>query len=207
MGVAWRLTVLLVLAAATGVRARTQPSFDEIVAHLSAAAPGLHSFIVDQHIDLRVLGIFRWRLRATVYAERPARYRVVLHDPPAVLRRLGTVFADAASPERVLADYRAVSVVAEDRILVAELEGRRSGQNPPRMRVSVDGNRWLVTETLLRYGWGTVQAQYAYDEFDGYTLPSKIRVSIPVFALGAVVTFVDYRLNVPLPEGHAVRSD
>jgi hypothetical protein len=200
MRVLWRLVLLLVVTLVPSVRARAQPSFDEIVARLSRTTPAVRTFVADQVIDLRVLRIFRFRLHATVYAERPAHYRVVLRNPPVLLRSLGTVFTDATSPDRVLGDYRAVSLRQHGTVIVAELEGKTKAANPPSGRVVIDAERWVVTETLMRYPWGDVHAAYAYGEVQGHYLPVGIRFAAPAFALSADIRFENYRLNVPLPE-------
>lgn len=57
------------------------PSFEEIIYNLKAANTGLNSFAADQVIDVRVW-FLRFRVLTTVYAVRPARYRIVVKDAP-----------------------------------------------------------------------------------------------------------------------------
>ena len=197
--------------ASLGSLARTaggQPTFEEIVDRLSQVNASLQTLIVEQVADIRLLGFFRWRLHATVYAARPASYKVVIHDAPYLLRGLGQAFSDISSPERVLADYRAVAIRSSpEGRLVVDIVGNGPQVNPPSGTIVVDTQRWLVEESLLKYDWGDVRASYRYDQIGGYLLPVLIRVSVPAVALHAEVTYGDYRLNVPIPPETFAKAD
>ncbi len=201
------LRSLLVTAAfatflAGAPRAAGQPAFPEILERLNQVNPGLLTFIVDQEAQVRLLGFLRWELRATVFAARPARYRVVVHNMPALLRGLGNVFAGVSSAEQLLADYRATSVRRDGGArLVVEVAGARPEVNPPAGVAVIDGERWTVEELRLRYNWGEVHARYSYALFEGYLLPQAARVVVFGIPAQADLTYSNYRLNVPLPPG------
>ncbi|MDQ7820275.1 MAG: hypothetical protein QN173_10920 [Armatimonadota bacterium] len=177
------------------------PTFAEVVRRLEAVNPTLRTLIVEQDADVRVLGIFRFILRTTVYAARPAVYRVVVHEAPAALRSLGNTFQLVSSPQQVLADYRASGVRwADQQTLEVELEALRPAVNPPSVTALIDARRWLVLEATLRYAWGPLQVRYHYAEIEGYLLPDAARASIPtLFPVTASLSYRNYRLNVPLP--------
>lgn len=179
-----------------------QPAFPEILERLNQVNPGLLTFIVEQTAQVRVLRLLRWELRATVYAARPARYRVVVHNMPALLRGLGNVFAGVSSVEQLLADYRITSVRRDGGArLVVEVAGARPEVNPPAGVAVIDGERWTVEELRLRYNWGEVHARYTYALFEGYLLPVAARVVVFGIPAEADLTYSNYRLNAPLPPG------
>lgn len=196
---------LLCLAATAVIRAAEPvPLFEEIISNLKAVNGGLQTFEVEQIIDARVW-FLRYRLLSTVYAARPARYRIVLHDAPWFLRPLGTVFAHVGSPEDLLTLYapRAIDWRYEDgrRLLWLDLVKRQPSANPPAGEVFVDPERWLVQRMVLRYEWGDVFAEYTYGQVGAFWLPVTIRLRVPRYAIDAVATYQNYRLNVPLDDG------
>ncbi len=197
------LVLMVLTAVAAGVhRAAAQPSFAEITDRLKAVNPALRTFIVDQVVDARVWGIFRWRLNTTMYASRPASYKVIVHNPPPLIGRFADVVSDVSSPEQVLADYRATAVrAAPNNRLVVDLAGTSPSVNPPVAILTVDASRWVAEEVLLKYAWGDVRVTWHYQPVEAYLLPTSARIDIPRFAIGADVLFVNYRLNVPLPAG------
>src|SRR2546425_5294732 len=104
-----------------------QPTFPEIVERLNSVNPTLKSLIVDQNALVHWMGVFHFLLRTTVYAARPALYKVIVHEAPAILRPLGDSFYMISSPEQVLADYRATSIRQdEDEMVTVELVATRS---------------------------------------------------------------------------------
>jgi len=193
----------LITAFAGGApRAAGQPAFPEVLERLNQVNPGLVTFIVDQAAQVRLLGLFRWELRATVYAARPARYKVVVHNMPALLRGLGNVFAGVSSAEQLLADYRATAVRRDGGAhLVVEVAGARPQVNPPAGVAVIDEGRWTVEELCLRYSWGEVCARYRYTVIEGYLLPAAARVLVSGIPAQADLTYSNYRLNAPLPPG------
>src|SRR5207245_3380509 len=84
--------------------------FGQIVEHLTSVNPSLRTVTVEQTAIVHWMGIFHFLLRTTVYAARPALYKVVVHEAPALLRPLGDTFYLVSSPEQVLADYRGSSI-------------------------------------------------------------------------------------------------
>lgn len=198
--VAWVGLSLLVLGT-VNPHAGAQPSFEEVIDRLKSANPTLQTFVVDQEIEIRVLAIFRWRIRTTVYAARPASYKVVVHNLPPLLSRLGTVFSSISSPEEVLSLYRAESIRMDGDRLVVEMARVHRVVNPPGVRLVVDPRVWLIEEIYGRYEWGEVRARYRYGAVGGYALPVNARVSVPRFALSAFLLYTNYRLNVPIPPG------
>ncbi|MDQ7850627.1 MAG: hypothetical protein QN152_11840 [Armatimonadota bacterium] len=194
------VAALLMVLGSGASRAAGQSSFPEVLERLNQVNPGLVTFIVDQAAQVRVLGLFRWELRATVYAARPARYKVVVHNMPAVLRGLGSVFAGVSSAEQLLADYRATAVRRDGGAhLVVEVAGARPEVNPPAGVAVIDEGRWTVEELRLRYSWGELLARYRYTVIDGYLLPTSARVWVFGIPAQADLTYSNYRLNVPLP--------
>src|SRR5437667_5976128 len=102
------------------------PTFEQIVEQLNSVNPTLKTLVVDQTAIVHWMGIFHFLLRTTVYAARPALYKVVVHEAPAILRPLGDTFYLISSPEQVLADYRASSIRQRaDGSLVIELTTAR----------------------------------------------------------------------------------
>lgn len=197
----WAASVAILGAFAGAVRhAGAQPSLEQVVERVQGANPSLHTFVVEQIVDVRFLHVFRWRIRTTLYAARPANYRIVVQNPPAWLSRFGTIFSDVSSPEKILSHYRATSIrqVKEDR-LVLELIAARPGVNPPAGRLVVDSERWLVEELVGLYEWGEVRALYQYAQVDNFFLPVKAQVIVSSLPIRADITFSGYRLNAPLP--------
>src|SRR3989441_1857340 len=176
-----------------------KPTFEQIVEHLSSVNPSLRTLTVEQTAVVHWMGIFHFLLRTTVYAARPALYKVIVHEAPALLRPLGDTFYMISSPEQVLADYRATSIRqdAED-TLVVELVATRSSVNPPSGTALIDGKRWIMQEVILNYQWGKLKARYHYAEVEGFLLPDSVSVSFPRFPLSAELTYMNYQLNSPI---------
>lgn len=197
------LIFMIVAATAAGVhRAAAQPTLVDVLDRLKAVNPTLRTFIVDQVVDARVLGIFHWRMHATMYASRPASYKVIIHNPPPLIGRFADVVADVSSPEEVLSNYRAAAIrPAPSNRLIVDLVGSSPAVNPPAVVATIDAGRWLVEDLLLKYTWGEVRVAYRYDVISGYLLPVTARFEIPRYAIAADVTFTGYRLNVPIPPG------
>ena len=192
----------VVVALCLAARARSAdgpPTLEQIVDRLKSVNPSLQTLIVDQNALVHWMGIFHFLLRTTVYAARPALYRVIVHEAPSILRPLGDTFYMISSPEQVLADYRATSIHqdAED-TLVIELMATRSSVNPPSGTVLIDAKRWLMQEVILNYQWGKLKARYHYAEVEGFLLPDSISVSFPRFPLSAELTYTNYQLNAPI---------
>lgn len=196
----WHVALLVLMAVGAGLRpARAEPSFAEIVTQLAAINGGLHTFVVDQMVDVRVLRIFHWGLRTTVYAARPANYKIVIHNLPPALRSVGNVFADISSPEDILRKYRATSIRSAGSSLVVELAGADALVNPPAGKVTIDATRWVIEELSLNYEWGDVRAKYKYGTVDQFLLPISAQAWVPRFAVSADITYANYQLNVPIP--------
>jgi len=197
------LIFMIVAATAAGVqRVAAQPSLAELADRLKGVNPSLRTFIVDQAIDARVLGIFHWRMGATLYAARPGAYKVIIHNPPPLIGRFADVVGDVSSPEQVLANYRATAIrAAPNNRLMVDLVGITPSVNPPSAAVIIDAARWVVEDLLLKYDWGDVRVVYRFDVVSGYLLPVSARIEVPRYTITADVTFVGYRLNVPIPPG------
>jgi len=179
------------------------PAFEEVIASLAAVNAGLRSFQVEQIIDARIW-FFSFRLLTTVYAARPARYRVVVHNPPWFLQPVGTVFTHLGRPEDLLVQYlpREIRWVEENgrRLLYLDLVRRLPEVNPPRAEGFVDPDRWLVVGMVLHYEWGDVYAEYTYDLVGGFLLPTVVTVRIPAYRITATARYRNYLLNVPIPD-------
>ena len=197
------LIFMIVAATAAGVqRVAAQPSLAELADRLKGVNPSLRTFIVDQAIDARVLGIFHWRMRATMYAARPGSYKVIIHNPPPLIGRFADVVGDASSPEEVLTNYRGAAIrPAPNNRLIVDLLGKDADVNPPSVVATIDAAHWLVEELLLKYSWGEVRVGYRYDTVGGYLLPVTATIEVPRYAISADVTFVNYRLNAQIPPG------
>ena len=194
-----RAVVVALCLAAPGRSADGPPTFEQIVDRLKSVNPSLHTLIVEQNTLVHWMGIFHFLLRTTVYAARPAQYKVVVHEAPAILRPLGDTFYLASSPEQVLADYRPTSIRhGPDNTLLLELTAARPSVNPPSGAAAIDTTRWLVQEVTLNYEWGQLKARYSYAEVEGFLLPETIAISLARFPLSAELTYKDYRLNVPI---------
>ncbi len=196
------VAMVLGLAAAPAAEP-SLPAFEDVVQNLTNVNASLKTFQVEQMVELRILFI-RYRLFATVYAARPARYRVVVHDPPWFLRRFGSVFAQAGNPDDVLRHYvpRRVEWREETgrRLLYLILEKQFSEVNPPSVEALVDPERWLVEKLVLHYEWGDVLAEYRYEVVADYLLPAVITIRVPRYLAEAVVFHRNYQLNVPIPD-------
>ncbi len=208
----WWLVVVVCIAVFVGSGAATGvdpvPTLEEVVRRLEGVNPTLRTLVVDQDADVRVLGVFRFVLRTTVYAARPAVYTVVVHEAPAALRSLGNTFQLVSSPQRVLADYRASAIRRTDpEGLVVELQAQRAEVNPPSVTALIDARRWLIREATLHYPWGHLQVRYRYADVEGYLLPDLALASIPgLLPVSAELTYRNYRLNVPLPPDILARA-
>lgn len=179
------------------------PPFEEIVSRLIGVNESLYSFKVEQIIDVRIL-FLRYRVLSTVYAARPARYRVEMHNMPWLLRPLGSVFSFVGRPEDVLQLYVPTRIEWQERdgsrYLHLDLVKQQDRVNPPRAEALIDPRRWLFEQMVLHYDWGTVYAHYRFETVAGYYLPSTVRVQVPSYRVSAVVTYERYQLNVPLAE-------
>jgi hypothetical protein len=197
------LIFVVVAAAFAGVhRVAAQPSLTEIADRMKSVNPTLRTFIVDQVADTRVLAIFRWRLNTTMYASRPASYKVIIHNPPPLIGRFFDVISDVSSPEQVLANYRGAAIrPGPNNRLILDLVGVSSSVNPPAIVATIDAAHWVAEDLLLKYSWGDVRVTYHYEMVSGYLLPVTMRVDIPRYTIAADVTFTNYRLNVPIPPG------
>lgn len=146
----------------------------------------------------------RFRVVATMYAARPARYRVIIREGPWLVRRLGTVFEHVGAPEDLLVLYAPQAIEYTDRggrpLLRVAVRKEDPAANPPAGEMLVDPARWLVEEMQLHYSWGDVLAEYVYGRVEEYVLPVRVPVRIPRYGIEAVATFQNYRLNVPIPE-------
>lgn len=188
-------------------RDTAQSTFPEMLDRINQVNSTLETFIVEQLADVRVLWIFRLRLRATWYVARPLSYKVVFQDPPWFLRRLGTAFGDITSAEELGTKYRASAIRPRDQThVIAELVATSAAANPPVVTVTVNTARWVIDELVLKYTWGDVQAVFRYEDVEGYLLPTTVRISVSGFVIDADLTFSNYRLNVPLPPGTFGRS-
>ena len=196
--------IAVILSLTTGLNAQQAvPSFEEIVKNLASVNASLDSFQVEQVIEARFL-FFRFRFLSTVYAARPARYRVVVHNPPWLLRRFGNVFAQAGSPQDLLT-YYAPRVVAwkEDagrRFLYLDLEKQLPVVNPPGVEAFIDPERWLIEKMVLHYEWGDVITDYQYCLTSDFFLPTVINVRISNYPIEVRLTYQNYQLNVPIPD-------
>lgn len=188
-----------------GIPAAQQPAptFEEIVTNLTATNDSLLSFQVEQLIDVRIL-FFRYRLVSTVYAARPARYRVVVHNPPWFLRSLGNVFVHVGRPEDVLKSFapKAIAWTGANgqRRISLSLTRRREEVIPPEVEAVVDPERWVVEKMILHYDWGSVLADYQYGIVEGYVLPVAINFRVSNYLIRATITYRNYQLNVPISD-------
>ena len=175
------------------------PSFEQIVEQLNSVNPALKTLVVDQTAIVHWMGIFHLLLRTTVYAARPALYKVVVHEAPAILRPLGDTFYLVSSPEQVLADYRASSIrQGAENTLVLELAAGRPSVNPPSGTAVIDAARWLMQEVNLNYQWGRLKVHYNYAKVEGSLLPDTISIVLVRFPVTAELTYTNYRLNTPI---------
>jgi len=185
------------------------PSFEEVVQRLAAVNASLETFRVEQEVVASIL-MFRFVFRASVYASRPARYHVIVHDAPWPFSSLGKEFGQAARPEDVLSAYTPRTIGWRDengrQWLYLSLEGRHADVNPPRVEVLVDPSEWLVSKTQFHYVWGDLLAEYRYALYGGYYLPDVLFVRAPSFFLSARIRHYDYQFNVPIPDEVFVRK-
>jgi hypothetical protein len=179
------------------------PSFDEVVQNMAAVNSSLNTFRVEQEIIASVL-MFHFEFSASVFASRPARYHVIVHDAPWPFSSLRNEFGQAARPEDVLSQYmpRTIGWRDEDgrQWLYLALEGRHADVTPLRVEALVDASRWLLGKTQFHYTWGDLIAEYRYARYEGYYLPDVLMVRAPSFFLSAVIKHHNYQLNVVIPE-------
>ncbi len=206
MGKLLRPAVLLAVVmslAATVFAQQPVPSFEQVVERMSAVNASLDTFRVQQDVEARVL-FFRYVLSTTVYAARPARYHVIVHNPPWFLHSLGNEFGMVSRPEDVLVAYapRAAAWREEDgrSWLYLSLEGAHEGVNPARVEALIDPVRWLVWKTTFHYAWGELLTEYSYGFVGGFYLPDVLLVRVPGYMLSATIRHHDYQLNIPIPE-------
>jgi hypothetical protein len=200
------LVVIVTLTASLAVTSSEQlpvPSFEEVVQKLADVNASLETFRVEQEIVASVL-VFRFVFSASVFASRPARYHVIVHDAPWPFSSLGKEFGQAARPEDVLSQYTPRTIGWKDeggrQWLYLSLEGRHAEVNPPRVEAFVDPSRWLVSKTEFHYAWGDLLAEYRYALYDRYYLPGELLVRAPSFFLSATIRHHDYQFNVAIPE-------
>jgi hypothetical protein len=203
-----RLEFVIFVILATSLTAaslahQTAPSFDEVVQNLAAVNSSLNTFRVEQEIIASVF-MFHFVFGASVFASRPARYHVIVHDAPWPFSSLGNEFGRAARPEDVLSLYipRTIGWRDEDgrQWLYLSLEGRQADVNPPRVEAFVDQSKWLVGKTEFHYAWGDLITEYHYARYESFYLPEVLLVRAPSLFLSAVIKHHDYQLNVVIPE-------
>jgi hypothetical protein len=208
----FKLVVVVFLVTNLAVASSAQiavPSFDEIVLSLTSVNSSLNTFRVEQEIVASVL-IFHFEFNASVFASRPARYHVIVHDAPWPFSSLGSEFGLAARPDDVLTQYvpRAIGWRNEDgrQWLYLSLEGSHADVNPLRVEALVDPLKWLVGKTQFHYAWGDLMTEYRYARYEGFYLPDVLLVHAPSFFLSAVIKHHDYQLNVVIPEEMFVKK-
>lgn len=194
----------LALLTAAGLSAQPPlPSFDDVIGNLVGVNAALQSFRAEMGAEARFL-IFRYRLSATVYAARPAKYRVIVHNPPWFLRPVGSDFAHVARPEDVLVNYTPRGIDWKDeggrRMLYLDLLRRTPVANPPRVEAFVDPERWLIERTVLHYEWGTVFVESRYEVIGGFVLPSMVKIRLPRYFIETTLWYQDYQLSVDIPD-------
>ncbi len=179
------------------------PSFDEVVHSLAAVNSSLQTFRVEKKIVANVL-MFHFEFNASVFASRPARYHVILHDAPWPFSSLGNEFGLAGRPEDVLSQYvpRTIGWRDEDsrQWLYLSLEGSHVDVNPPRVEAFVDPSTWLLGKTQSHYAWGDLMTEYRYARYEGFFLPDVLLVRAPSFSLSARIKHHDYQVNVVIPD-------
>jgi len=202
----WRPVVFLAVVMSLTVTAFAQqavPSLEQVVERMTAVNASLDTFRVEQDVEVRVL-FFRYVLSTTVYAARPARYHVVVHNPPWFLSSLGNEFGMVARPEDVLVSYspRTAAWREEDgrSWLYLSLKGAHEGVNPARVEALIDPARWLIWKTIFHYAWGDLLTEYSYGLFGGFYLPDVLFVRVPSYMLSATIRHHDYQLNIPIPD-------
>ncbi len=200
------LVVVIILVTSLAVESSAQiavPSLDEVLQNLAVVNSSLNTFRVEQEIVASVL-LFHFEFSASVFASRPARYHVIVHDAPWPFSSLGNEFGLAARPEDVLSQYvpRTIGWRDEDgqQWLYLSLESRHADVNPPRVEALVDPSRWLVGKTVFHYPWGDLIAEYRYVRYETFYLPDVLLVRAPSFFLSATIRHHDYQLNVVIPE-------
>jgi hypothetical protein len=203
----WLGFVVVVILAMSLPRASSAqpavPSFDEVVQSMAAVNSSLNTFRVEQEIVASVL-MFHFEFSASVFASRPARYHVIVHNAPWPFSSLGDDFGQTARPEDVLSQYIPLAIGWRDedgrQWLYLSLEGRHADVNPPRVEALVDPSKWLVGKTQFHYVWGDLIAEYRYARYEGFYLPEVLMVRAPSFFLSATIKHHDYQLNVVIPE-------
>ncbi len=202
----FELALVFILTTSLTVAVSAQPpvpSFEKVVEKLTAVNESLDTFRVEQEIVARVL-IFRFVFTASVFASRPARYRVIVHNPPWPFSSLGNEFGQAARPEDVLVQYMPRTIAWKDedgrQWLYLSLEGRHAGVNPSRVEALIDPSRWLVGKTEFHYAWGDLLAEYRYALFERFYMPDVLFVRVPSYFLSATIRHHDYQFNIPIPE-------
>jgi hypothetical protein len=176
---------------------------EDVVRKLTLVNGSLRTFQADQDVDVRWL-VFRFRLTSTVYAARPSKYKLVLHDPPWIVRQFGSSFVQVARPEDVLTQYVARTISWRDdngrRILYLDLTKQHPEVNPPNLEAFIDSTQWLVRQLNLHYPWGTVTVEYVYALVHEFFLPSRISLHTSLYPISASMIFRDYQLNVPISD-------
>ena len=179
------------------------PSLEDVIQRLAAVNASLETFRVEQEVVASIL-MFRFVFSASIFASRPARYHVIVHDAPWPFSLLGNEFGQAARLEDVLSQYNARTIGWRDedgrQWLYLSLEGRHADVNPPRLEALIDQSRWLVSKTEFHYAWGDLLAEYRYALYDRYYMPEVLFVRAPSFFLSATIRHHDYQFNIAIPE-------
>ncbi len=205
MGILEAATVFVVgmSLAATVSAQQPVPSFEQVVERMTAVNASLDTFRVEQEVEARVL-LIRYVLSTTVFAARPARYHVIVHNPPWFLRSLGDEFGMVSRPEDVLVAYAPRTVEWKEENgrswLYLSLQGMREGVNPARVEALIDPSRWLVWKTTFHYAWGDLLTEYSYGVVGGFYLPDVLLVRVPGYMLSATIRHHDYQLNIPISD-------
>lgn len=202
------MKVTLLLAAGTLVAAQTAIDGNAILAR-AAAAPGLSSYSVPVHFDVRMhrpIGIGSGA-DGVIYYKAPARSALAITHIPGPIGRFfkGSYTIDLAA-QTWAKKYTVVSVTQ------SQSNGTPTYvlQAVPKSDPSVDRVVFGVTQsgyepvsTVWHYRDGSsVSVSIQNQRMNGYALPNRetISVSMPKYALDATATYGTYAVNGPVPD-------
>lgn len=159
------------LCAALPARAH-EGTTDALLARLSNADPGLHTYKADVAFDvgLRSFPYLRKTVHGNAYFKRPARLEVVFSDLPGVASSFRNLYVGLGTPADWATKFAISSATqtVEGRILpylvLTPLRGGRLRQ----VDVYVDGEAGIPTRIVWHYRDGSIDLKQAFSRVDGH---------------------------------------
>ena len=181
---------------------------EELVGHLAAQNPDMHTFQASLHVDfqLRTFPYIAQHLEGTAYFKRPDNYEVIFSNVPSYAHGFDKLFADIGDPsdwnrrfhlslagEREVGGHRDVVVR-----LVQRVRGMIDHED-----VAVDTHAWRIDEMEWHYyNGGVISMTQDYQSVNGFSVlkAQHATIRIPYIHASAEGRYDAYRTNVAIDD-------